>query len=370
MSTLLSIIFWAFTALGAFFVFGTLLSLTRSQHWFIRGWDFPRVLIAGGLAAAAVTHAALGADEWYNGAFIAALLVATAWQLYKIAPYTFLVRPEVARAEHAAEHATIRLVASNVLMENDQHARWLEVVRAEDPDLILVAEMDDTWLEHLRVLEEDYPHTILHPQDNHYGMGIFSRFPLSDTKVRFIVEDEIPSIHTCVTLPGGGEVYFHGLHPRPPEPINRVNSTQRDAELVVMGREIREERHEERRPTIVAGDFNDVAWSRTTELFLRLSELLDPRKGRGLYNSFDANSRLMSYPVDHVFHSNEFTLVELKLLDYVGSDHYPVLAELCYEPGVESEQPTKNAEAEEEEEADEHIRDAEEEGFQVNEDPI
>lgn len=44
-----------------------------------------------------------------------------------------------------------------------------------------------------------------------------------------------------------------------------------------MGREA--EKHDA--PTIVSGDFNDVAWSYTTKMFQKASGLLDPRAAQG-----------------------------------------------------------------------------------------
>jgi hypothetical protein len=88
----------------------------------------------------------------------------------------------------------------------------------------------------------------------------------------------------------------------------------------------------------VFGDLNDVAWSYTTQLFLRESRLLDPRLGRGFYNTFSANSRVFRFPLDHVFHSAHFKLVELQRLRHVGSDHFPMLIEVSYEPEAKAEQ--------------------------------
>jgi hypothetical protein len=39
-----------------------------------------------------------------------------------------------------------------------------------------------------------------------------------------------------------------------------------------------------------------------------------------------------------VFHSAQFRLVEMRLLDEVGSDHLPVYVELCLEPDAAQEQ--------------------------------
>src|SRR5690606_17596553 len=112
------------------------------------------------------------------------------------------------------------------------------------------------------------------------------------------------------------------------------SSVQRDAELVVVARKIRHKEH----PIVVAGDLNDVAWSYTTRLFQEISGMLDPRVGRGFYNTFDARRWYLRYPLDHVFHTRDFRLVELRILPFIGSDHFPVFVRLSHEPEITHEQ--------------------------------
>jgi endonuclease/exonuclease/phosphatase (EEP) superfamily protein YafD len=85
-------------------------------------------------------------------------------------------------------------------------------------------------------------------------------------------------------------------------------------------------------PAVVAGDLNDVAWSRTTRRFQRLSGLLDPRVGRGLYNTFDARYVFLRWPLDHLFHDKRFRLVAMRRLPDIGSDHFPMLFEIALTP--------------------------------------
>lgn len=317
-------------AAGVFLIAGTLINLSKHPHWVVRLWDFPRVTTAIVATAVGVLYGAFFHGRWWDWLLLAGLAFVVGRQLYMIYPYTPLGPKRVKRSTRPRGDESLRLVISNVLMENDQFDRWLDVVRGADPDVIVAVEVNAAWDAALRPLERDYPHVIRHVQDNYYGMVLFSRLPIEKHEVRFLVQDDVPSIHATVRLRDGQHVCIHALHPRPPEPVRDQDSAPRDAELVLMGKEI--DKHQREAPTIVCGDLNDVAWSYTTQLFLRLSKLLDPRMGRGLYNSFNANWRLMRFPLDHVFHSDEFKLVDLRVLPYVGSDHFPMCIALSCQP--------------------------------------
>lgn len=172
-----------------------------------------------------------------------------------------------------------------------------------------------------------------------------------DPQIRTLVDDSVPSLRVWIDMPAGGTFWFYGVHPRPPavkDPDKDAlqDSDQRDAELIVVAKEVSRLKD----PVIVAGDFNDVAWSHTTRLFQRLGGLLDPRVGRGFYNTYNADCPFFRYPLDHLFHSDHFKLVRLHRGDHTGSDHFPMLVVLDQEPQAAQEQeapPVKEGDREE-----------------------
>lgn len=335
-------------------VAGTILSLSRRTHWIFRVWDFPRVQIATIAGASALAYRALA---WRGKKIDRALLIAdaavVAWQFWRIHTYTPLVRPTVKRATEEDPENRIVMMMTNVLQENRQYDRLVARIEAEEPDVVIAVEVDDGWMNALEPLAERYPHVVRKPLNNTYGMVLFSRLEIVNPRIEFLIEDDVPSIHTRVRLRSGVEIMLHALHPRPPEPIHDQPSAPRDAELVVVGRTVSDETED--LPTIVAGDMNDVAWSSTSQLFVRISGLLDPRAGRGFYNSFSARNPLFRYPLDHVFHSNHFKLVRLRRLPDVGSDHFPILIELQYEPAAEVEQEESQQKPGDQKRADEKL---------------
>lgn len=341
-------------AIATVLVAATLLPLTRRQAWWVRIFDFPRLQIAAALLLVLVGHLlAVEAGPWGH-ALRAALLACLAWQARRMLPYTRLARRQVQDSANPDPRNGIRLLFANVLQTNRNSAALLAVVREADPDVVLVLEADAWWNEQLAGLAATHPFTVLRPQDNTYGMLLFSRIELVDTEVSFLVQDDVPSIHTTLRLPSGRAIALHCLHPRPPTPTESDSSVVRDAELLIVGRAVRKDP----RPVIVMGDMNDVAWSHTSTLFRDISGLLDPRVGRGFFNTFNAKHRLIRFPLDHFFHSNDFRLVEFRRLDHIGSDHFPVFIHLSHEPQAQAQQPEPAADADEASEAREKLAEA------------
>lgn len=298
-------------------------SLIPRDEWWFRGADFPRlqILFVGLLAFIGMLF---WPTEWnlWREVVLAALIAAIAYQLKMILPYTLFWKKQVKQVKTSQldPQKQISLIVSNVLTPNDKYHLLLEQIRTLKPDLLLTLESDTTWENALTEIESDYPYRVPVPLDNLYGMHLYSRLPLSNTEVKFILSDEIPSIHTTVTLRSGMPVQLYCLHPKPPSPTEAKDSTLRDAELLIVGDQIKDLDES----CIVMGDLNDVAWSRTTRLFQRISGLLDPRVGRHFINTFHADYPLLRWSLDHIFHSKDFGLVKMQRLPHIGSDHFPV----------------------------------------------
>ncbi len=318
------------TALAALLLaVASLLPLSRAEHWLVRSMDFPRLQLAT-LATLLIALQIIFAPGPSVGValVIAGTALVLGYQLWWILPYSAIYPVEVqpARAKNNANR--IRLVCANVLTPNRGAAEFVELIRACEPDVVLTLESDQWWQEQLACLESDYPYSVKQPLDNLYGMHLYSRLALHDPQVEFLVEDNVPSIHTGIDLPDGTRIQAHFLHPAPPSPTENTLSRERDAELVLVARSLQSVEH----PIIVAGDLNDVAWSATTRLFRRISGLLDPRVGRGLLNTFHAKVPIVRWPLDHIFVSAHFTLGNIRRLPPFGSDHFAIFTEVYYEP--------------------------------------
>ncbi|MEX2642396.1 MAG: endonuclease/exonuclease/phosphatase family protein [Acetobacterales bacterium] len=312
----------------------TLAPLSSSKQWWIRGCEFPRLQFAAlALFLAVASTTTIGIDGRFAQGLAAVALACLAWQASWIVPYTRLWPTEVPAVrggtdgggDGGTDGGRLRLLVSNVLMDNRRADLLRALVAEHRPDILLTLESNHWWEAQMAPVEEEMPHCVKHALDNTYGMHLYSRLPLEDCEVRYLVNREVPSIRATAVLPSGIRVQFHCLHPEPPAPQENTESADRDRELLITARAVKECGE----PVVVIGDLNDVAWSWTTRRFRKVSGLRDPRRGRGMFNSFHARYPFLRWPLDHVFHSSHFALVRMLRLPSIGSDHFPILAELA-----------------------------------------
>jgi endonuclease/exonuclease/phosphatase (EEP) superfamily protein YafD len=343
----------ALMSFGVIITAFSLIPLIRNDYWAFRVFEFPRLQkLFLNLVIIILYLSLFGASEAADIAILALLCVNAGYLFYQIYPFTVFAKKVIFRTERPDPDNQVTIVSSNVFQDNKNAAGCLKMLRKTDPDIILLLETDEFWYESTKELKERYPYHVLAPQENTYGMLLYSKLELSDPKIRFLVDEEIPSIIAGVKLPSGKSLKLYCVHPTPPVPGENSHSTERDKELLLVAKEVKESPE----PTIVIGDLNDVAWSYTTGLFAKISGLLDPRIGRGFYNTFHAKIPFLRFPLDHVFCSTDFKLVKLARLENFSSDHFPILISLQYEYLAKTEQEEPQATQEDLELAQEKIK--------------
>ncbi|MEP0563743.1 MAG: endonuclease/exonuclease/phosphatase family protein, partial [Paracoccaceae bacterium] len=312
---------WILAAVG---IATTLLPLSRNMRWWVRMWDFPRIHIAALSLGTAIYGSVLG-GPWILLASMA-LVLCFSYQTFRVFPYTRFARTqiEMTQAPHANQ---ISLIAVNVLMENEDHAKLRSLIDREDPDVLFLMETDEIWENALVDQLARYPTVVRHPMSDHYGLLFATRLKVHAADTHFLSDDDTPAVLADLECPANlRRFFFVGLHPRPPLP--GTDAVERDEQIKKSARIA----DHAVRPVVVMGDFNDVAWSTGSEHFKEYGGFKDPRIGRGMLPSFDARSWFVRLPIDQLLVTEGVQLVSFDRLEPVGSDHFPMKAVIAVEP--------------------------------------
>lgn len=329
----------------------TALPILRSSIWWVRIFDYPRLQIA----VLCLISVALIIIFLKNGikkvVILLLVLLAFAYQLFYILPYAPFSALQAENYEGKKSASSFSILEANIKMDNRKAQEFLELVEKVNPDIIVITEPDKWWENKLKSLDDRYRYSIKEPRGNTYGMILYSRLKLEKEKVNYLVDKNIPSFYTKVILPDKQEFDLYTLHPKPPRP--GTSTYKQDTEILLVGRKIRKAK----RPAFVAGDLNDVGWSYTSQLFQQYSRMLDPRRGRGLFNTYNVFIPLFRYPLDHFFYSKHFGFIRLERLKAIGSDHYPMVIEVNLKSNKEFKNDLPKADQDDKDEVNETIGD-------------
>lgn len=296
---------------------------------------------AGFLIVLATLLGRVGSGGWFTDLFshfpvqyalllgptVIALLVSRRWRSALVLTLGLAVNLAVVVPAYFGELAPLpagatpwRAMLLNVHTANDDHERTGEAIAACDPDLLVLEEVSEAWMDGLAEYLAPFPHREVVPRDDNFGIGLFSKRPFTKCEVLDLGPSSVPSI--LAHLESGPESFaVLATHPLPPS--RAWYWRQRNEHLAAIPRLV----DRLSVPLLLLGDLNTTPWNGHFRHLLRDSGLADSTRGRGVHPTWPASLGPFGIPLDHCLHSPEIVVTSHEVGAAVGSDHLPVIVE-------------------------------------------
>jgi endonuclease/exonuclease/phosphatase (EEP) superfamily protein YafD len=235
------------------------------------------------------------------------------------------VLADVVKPVQAAPHSknTFTVYSANINKSNTSYSTLNRVFMNVDADILLLLEVTQQHMDPLQPLFQTYPYKVIKLNEGSCGTGtvLMSRFPIADYKVTQY--SKFGNMLVAATLEiDDKEVAFYAVHF--PRPEFHQTKLPRSTQFVTLARQIQKQSV----PVIVAGDFNAAPYSPMFQKMMDISGLKDSRSGYGWQPSWPTYFPPLWIPIDHVLVSPDIQVHKRSTGAYIGSDHYPVFAEL------------------------------------------
>ncbi len=208
---------------------------------------------------------------------------------------------------------------------NNKIESLIAYCKKNKPDIVVLSESNEDWLEALQVLE--YPSTMSVLKSP--GITVLSSYPVIGSQVFYPGSSKHPQIHVQVNK-DHQTINIVALHL--PAMQTLAGYEERKKELLALKNQLKNMPY----PTIVLGDTNSSNWSSSIKTFLQDTNLKDTQVGFMTIATWPARTgklieNLWIPPfvaIDNVFISKDFEVLERRVGPALGSDHLPVLVKL------------------------------------------
>ncbi len=294
--------------------FGTLAGLGAGAHWFLDFFThFPLHYL---LVLLPATTLLVALRRPLAASICAACLLYNAAQLVPL----FRAPPRAA----AAAGSALRVLEINVLRENKRADQALQAIRDAAPDVVVALEVTPEWLERLAPLRQRYPHVVAEPQDDCFGLAVFSAYPVLAHRTLWLGHGWVPSLRVTLDV-GGRPLDLLATHAVPPK--DRIQTGARNDQLV----DLAEEAKAGGRPLLLVGDLNATPWSPHFRRLVREGRLADSGRGFGLKGTWPSFAPAwLRIPIDHVLVSPHLLVRDRRTGRPFGSDHVPLLVDVSW----------------------------------------
>ncbi len=248
-------------------------------------------------------------------------LAAAVPNLVAVGPYLpgLASGPGTILAGTEATRTPVRLVAANILYRQHDATATRDYLEGHSADLLVLSEFTPRWRDKLRGLELAYPHFVLRPRSNPWGIAVYSKHPLRAVEDLDLGDDTSSHLRVLVQLPDGiVELYaVHLASPSTPRQAAKRNTQLRRLAARIAAAD-------PGLPRILAGDFNTTPYSPYFHDLLRDARLSDGRKPFGLHVTWPAWPVPVWIPIDHCLVDGPLTVMRVATGPRIGSDHLPL----------------------------------------------
>jgi len=286
---------------------------------------------------------------YYSGHHIITFCVLASLLLntHSVLPWYFGRTQPLTQTE-LANYSKVKVLTSNVKFNNREFAPLLDLIEKENPDVVLLQELNEEWRTAIKPLEKRYPYSFIEDPGNNFGIAILSKTLLTKKEVINIQTFDTPSLSAVANI-DGLNIQFISTHPNPP--ISKELFLSRDEMFNELTYSVQRSSH----PIVIGGDFNVTMWSPSYKKLIKNSGLKNARKGFGMqgtwpigesnYTNFMniqkgekkgtdliprwvVEKHPIKLPIDHVLVSKELVVHNAKVGKYIKSDHLPLIVEL------------------------------------------
>jgi len=220
------------------------------------------------------------------------------------------------------KNAPLRAMLLNVNTSLGDVTRVRTVVESENPDILVLEEINARWLADLAWLTNAYPHRLIQPREDNFGIALYSKLPLQDGRIVYIGKADVPTILATV-LTEKTNLSVVATHPLPP--FGSDYSRMRNEHLEQLPYFLKTPH-----PILLLGDLNVTPWNSHFRNLLKQSKLRDSTKGFGYQPSWPSHIPLFLIPLDHCLHSEKIGIFDRRIGQNVSSDHYPLIVDFGF----------------------------------------
>lgn len=236
---------------------------------------------------------------------------------------TFLPLYTGSGAQHslADDRSKFRVLELNIFGgKNLDRERTIRLINQSNADLIGISEVTTPWMQSLQSELKQYPHQVYEPRFG--GVALLSKFPLEKHSIKYFSEIQRPRIIASARVVNRSVnvILAHPVIPLYPR-------GSRDEELAILSNEARLAGSN----TIIFGDLNVTPWSYNFNKMISDSGLSDSECGFGFQPTWCAflSPFSMLFPIDHCLTTDDFIVVDRRVLGNIGSDHLPLQVDLA-----------------------------------------